>query len=64
MTIVSSCIARIVNSAKGKVHVQAISLDFGKYISSYPNFPKLEVLFLDLSPVLASADRDSANNWI
>ena len=35
--------------------MQAGSIDFGKYITSYPDFPKPGILFRDISPLLASA---------
>lgn len=35
--------------------MQATSIDFDKYIRSYPDFPKPGILFRDISPLLASA---------
>ena len=35
--------------------MQNSSIDFDKYISSYPDFPKPGILFRDISPLLASA---------
>ena len=32
------------------------SIDFGKYIAIYPDFPKAGILFRDISPLLASAE--------
>ncbi len=32
------------------------SIDFDKYITTYPNFPKAGILFRDIGPLLASAD--------
>ena len=42
-------------SGQGKVQVQASSIDFDKYITIYPDFPKPGILFRDISPLLASA---------
>jgi len=36
--------------------VQTSSIDFDKYITSYPDFPKPGILFRDISPLLASAE--------
>lgn len=35
--------------------MQASSVDFDKYITIYPDFPKPGILFRDISPLLASA---------
>ena len=35
--------------------MQPISIDFDKYITTYPDFPKPGILFRDVSPLLASA---------
>ena len=35
--------------------MQASSIDFDKYITTYPDFPKPGILFRDISPLLASA---------
>ena len=35
--------------------MQASSIDFNKYITIYPDFPKPGILFRDISPLLASA---------
>ncbi len=35
--------------------MRATSIDFDKYITSYPDFPKPGILFRDISPLLASA---------
>lgn len=41
--------------------MQISSIDFDKYIASYPDFPKPGILFRDISPLLASAEgMDSA----
>ena len=32
------------------------AIDFGDYIASYPDFPKADILFRDISPLLASAE--------
>ena len=36
--------------------MQVSSIDFDKYIASYPDFPKPGILFRDISPLLASAE--------
>ena len=36
--------------------MQDTSVDFDKYITSYPDFPKPGILFRDISPLLASAE--------
>lgn len=36
--------------------MQTSLIDFDKYITSYPNFPKPGILFRDISPLLASAE--------
>jgi adenine phosphoribosyltransferase len=36
--------------------VSVVSIDFGDYIASYPDFPKAGILFRDISPLLASAE--------
>ena len=36
--------------------MQASSVDFDKYITIYPDFPKPGILFRDISPLLASAE--------
>jgi len=35
--------------------VQASPIEFDRYITTYPNFPKPGILFRDISPLLASA---------
>ena len=36
--------------------MSVVSIDFGDYIASYPDFPKAGILFRDISPLLASAE--------
>ncbi len=36
--------------------MQASLIDFDKYITTYPDFPKPGILFRDISPLLASAE--------
>ena len=36
--------------------MSVVSIDFGDYIASYPDFPKARILFRDISPLLASAE--------
>ena len=40
----------------GVLRVSVGSIDFGDYIASYPDFPKIGILFRDISPLLASAE--------
>ncbi len=51
--------------------MQAGSIDFDKYITSYPDFSKLGVLFGDISLLLASAremncaiNQLAGNDWV
>ena len=41
---------------KGVVRVAVVSIDFGDYVISYPDFPKAGILFRDISPLVASAE--------